>query len=683
MTQGDTIAFCPKCEGKYPPTHQNCPEDGTDLLSYQMVEEEGRDRLVGEVLEDRFRIEEPLSKGGMGTVYRGSQIGFERDVAIKVLAEDASSDERQVQRFLREARTLSKLSHPNIVNFVDFGQDPNHQVLYLVMELIEGCELASVLEGSRLAPEFAVEVVTQMCSALAEPHHHGVVHRDLKPANVMLQSRLDGSIQVKLVDFGIANAMHTQTRLTQTGVACGTPHYMAPEQVEGERESPAIDIYGLGSVMYRMITGDYVFDATTDVQILMKHLEETPPSLEQVSRSDDIPPALVELIDDMLAKIPDERPESVLEVRDRLRKIRRRQPGWLELDVDPELPVERAFDPWILPRNSGSPPARVPDTDERPERRATGRAEPETSETTVPSPPDAGMHEVADRSTEPASPSEEMRSAAPTGPESDEGAGLFDTIRERPDTTMPTDPVDPEGTADASPESGVSSTASDDEPGGTFATTQKTAGPSEEKEEGLPRLPLAVILGSLFLVAFGLSALYFLSLRSESKSAAAAAEREDPSQSAAAAGSSSGMAAAGTSADAGENASDDAGGDVDDESADASGSPPAESTAETPREASDENTEDDSAPGGGRAGAAGTDPAAGRGSEPPSGRAPESDRAEESDEGGGAAAGADESETDEVEFEPVPETEPEGASENAEEEGDSDSFDFEPVPGDK
>lgn len=316
-------------------------------MTYQLVDEKDDDPLVGAVLDERFRIDTPLSEGGMGKVYRGLQVGVEREVAIKVLDSDSSGGENEIRRFLREARTISQLSHPNIVNFIDFGQDPEHDALYLVMELIRGCELSALVKGRRLHPRLVIEITQQICSALAEPHHKGVIHRDLKPANLMLLTRLDGSVQVKLVDFGIANAVHQKTRLTQTGVACGTPHYMSPEQVDGEEITASTDIYGLGAIVYRMLTGRVLFDAGTDIQILVKHLQEERPDLRELPYADEIPDPMIDLVHTMLAKSPDERPESVLAIRDELEAIQRHF-DFGEFRADPDLGVEEALRPWVL-----------------------------------------------------------------------------------------------------------------------------------------------------------------------------------------------------------------------------------------------------------------------------------------------------------------------------------------------
>ncbi len=342
-------------------------------MEYELVGEQDRDPLIGETLGERFEVRGALSEGGMSKVYRGIQRGIDREVAIKVLRADPGSDDTKVRRFLREARAISKLSDPNIVNFIDFGQDNRHGALYLVMELIEGCELAELMEDARLDPALVVEVGLQVCSALTEPHHEGVVHRDLKPANLMLLPRLDGSLLVKLVDFGIANQVQGQTRLTKTGVACGTPHYMAPEQIEGDETTPTIDIYGLGAILHFMLSGRVVFDAETDVKILFKHLKERPPELRTFPFADEFPERLCDLVRRMLSKDSGRRPDSVLEVRDELEAVRCEE-GYepIRLDLDREPPD--IFDPWVIedPAGQSAPIERAPATGQRASPHETG-----------------------------------------------------------------------------------------------------------------------------------------------------------------------------------------------------------------------------------------------------------------------------------------------------------------------
>ena len=160
------------------------------------------DELLGREIEDRYRIDDFIAAGGMGAVYRGTQLSVDRTVAIKVIKEGASNEDVAVQRFFREAQSISKLQHPNIVGLVDFGTE--EELIYLVMEYVDGFSLASVIEGQYSNPAFVVEALRQITSALAEAHDRGLVHRDLKPDNLLVVRLASGHLQFKVVDFGIA-----------------------------------------------------------------------------------------------------------------------------------------------------------------------------------------------------------------------------------------------------------------------------------------------------------------------------------------------------------------------------------------------------------------------------------------------------------------------------------------------
>lgn len=347
-TDFDKRAFCPDCEKQFEADRKYCPEDGALLLTYDVVEFARSDPLVGSVLDERFRIEEPLSEGGMGKVYRGSQMGVDRDVAIKIVTSEMSEGDEQVRRFFREAQTLSNFTHPNIVNFIDFGQDSERRALYLVMELIEGCALDSLLAEGRLEVDLAVEVVLQLCAALSDPHDYGFVHRDLKPANVMLLPLSDGSLQVKLVDFGIAGAVERGTKVTKTGKVIGTPEYMAPEQAEDSEMTPASDIYSVGTLVYHMLSGRPMFEAESDLNLIFKHLRDTPPKLSDLEHSGELPPRFFEVFPKLVAKHPGERPDSVLEVRRDFMEIARSS-QISEIVVDPDRPVEKSLEEYLVP----------------------------------------------------------------------------------------------------------------------------------------------------------------------------------------------------------------------------------------------------------------------------------------------------------------------------------------------
>jgi serine/threonine protein kinase len=342
----DMVAYCPECGTEYDGHFNACPEDGTKLYHYRAAEKDN-DPLIGIEIDGRFRIERVLGEGGMGKVYRAVQLSVDRPVALKVLHRAVGKNKEFIQRFLREARVISGFKHPNIVTLVDFGQDPHHDLLYLVMEMLDGGDLAGLLERGRLRVALAVEIALQVCAALSEPHANGVVHRDLKPENLMLVVTSDGSLQVKVLDFGIAQAVGGDTKLTKTGMVYGTPKYMAPEQAKGAEMTGRTDIYALGIILFQMLVGQAPFDGDTAMQIALAQVQSPAPQVRDLLGPEDVPESLVHLVGDMLRKAPDQRPSSVLEVRDRLEAVQNElENARVRLDVDQAF--DERFSPWIL-----------------------------------------------------------------------------------------------------------------------------------------------------------------------------------------------------------------------------------------------------------------------------------------------------------------------------------------------
>jgi len=267
---------------------------------------------LSQALGTQYELVRLLGKGGMGMVYLAREPFLDRDVAVKVLPSDlASGDARE--RFLREARTAARLSHPNIVPLYTFGQAGD--LLYYVMGYVDGESLETRLkrEGA-LSFDETRRVTTELASALEYAHMQGVVHRDIKPDNVLLD-RLSG--RAMLTDFGVARHGATQDTLTQTGVIVGTPHYMSPEQASGERDVDGrSDIYSLGVVAYRMVTGRLPFEGTVLRDVLMQHATRAPIPPSQMVAG--LPIDLGAAITRALAKDPGERWPSARAMRDAL-----------------------------------------------------------------------------------------------------------------------------------------------------------------------------------------------------------------------------------------------------------------------------------------------------------------------------------------------------------------------------
>ena len=336
--------YCPECRSTYDDSVAVCPDDGTRLYRLDPAD----DPLVGAVLDERFRIDWLIGQGGMGAVYRGVQLSVGRKVAIKVLRAEFTDREVALERFFREAKLISGLSHPNIVRLIDFGQDHERDLLYLVMEMVRGTSLSGLLRQGRMRANFALEVAYQVCGALTEPHAEGIVHRDLKPDNLLLVAMSDGTVQTKVLDFGIARALQRNTRLTQTGMICGTPAYMAPEQSRDKEVDERTDLYSLGVILYEMLAGEPPFMGQSSLQIMLKHIQEEPPKLREVLPPGALPEQVESLVYDLMGKNREDRPVSALRVRSRIEELR------AELELEPvRLDVERdeeaMFADWLMP----------------------------------------------------------------------------------------------------------------------------------------------------------------------------------------------------------------------------------------------------------------------------------------------------------------------------------------------
>ncbi|MBK8258789.1 MAG: protein kinase [Polyangiaceae bacterium] len=231
--------------------------------------------LIGKTVDGRYHVEGIVGKGGMGTVYACRHVVVGKPFAMKVLRAGTEQTEGVLQRFIREAQTANSIKSRHIVEMTDFGQLPSGQ-FYVTMELLEGMDLGKALKQG-LSRDQLFHVFTQVAEALALTHDRGIVHRDLKPDNVFLVRDGEDPLFVKLLDFGIAKAMHQgPSGLTETGMVLGTPYYMSPEQARGEEVDHRTDVYSLGVIMYRAFTGKLPFIADSAVGVLTQHLTDPP-----------------------------------------------------------------------------------------------------------------------------------------------------------------------------------------------------------------------------------------------------------------------------------------------------------------------------------------------------------------------------------------------------------------------
>jgi predicted Ser/Thr protein kinase len=283
------MRFCPLCASPVTTGSGTAPADPLR-------------KLLERTLRDQFEVIRPIGRGGMGVVYLARERGLERLVAIKVLLPEVSATEESRERFRREARTAAGLTHPNILPLYAFGEVG--ELAYLVMGYVRGESLADRLkQDGKVPPDTARQILGELADALDYAHRHGVVHRDIKPENVLID---DESGRALLTDFGIAKARAASGPLTRTGAVVGTPHYMSPEQAAGDREIDGrSDIYSLGVLGYRMLTGRVPIEGATFREILVKHMtQEAPPIYTLVP---DVPDDLAAAIARCLAKSPEER----------------------------------------------------------------------------------------------------------------------------------------------------------------------------------------------------------------------------------------------------------------------------------------------------------------------------------------------------------------------------------------
>ena len=255
--------------------------------------------MKGQKINDRYQIIKSIGEGGMANVYLAYDTILDRNVAVKVLRGDLATDEKFVRRFQREALSASSLSHPNIVEVYDVGED-NGQY-YIVMEYIEGCQLKQLLKKrGRLTLSEVIDIMLQITDGLSVAHDAYIIHRDIKPQNIMI---LDSGL-VKITDFGIAMAMNS-TQLTQTNSVMGIVHYLPPEQANGKGSTLQSDIYSMGILMYELLTGELPYKGDNAVEIALKHLKEKIPSVRD--KYPEIPQSVENIIIKATAKNPKNR----------------------------------------------------------------------------------------------------------------------------------------------------------------------------------------------------------------------------------------------------------------------------------------------------------------------------------------------------------------------------------------
>jgi len=293
--------------------------------------------LTGELIDNRYLLQRQIASGGMATIYAGLDTRLDRPVAVKIMHAHLANDEAFVSRFIKEAKATAALSHPNIVSIQDQGwNEGGPPAVFLVMELVEGSTLRDYLnENGSLTVEQTLQLITPVLSALSAAHRIGIIHRDIKPENILISK--DG--RIKVADFGLArNIAMGQTMTAESSVVLGSVSYLSPEQVQRGVADARSDIYAIGIVLFEMLTGDKPYSGETPIQIAYRHVNDRIPNIQTINSA--IPASVAELVYEVTAPNPDQRPKDAEELLSKFKEIqaqidpKRRQMS-LELDLPP------------------------------------------------------------------------------------------------------------------------------------------------------------------------------------------------------------------------------------------------------------------------------------------------------------------------------------------------------------
>jgi serine/threonine-protein kinase len=301
--------ICPTCETKYPAGTTSCAKDGSSLLPDEAFATVDRDLAPGDLVGE-YRIEGKIGEGGFGAVYRALHPVIGKPAAVKVLSRQFSANPQMVSRFIAEASAVNQIRHRNIIDIFAFGQTPDRRQYY-VMELLDGAPFDKYLDQrGRLPLTEAMPIFRGIARAMDAAHAKGILHRDLKPENVFVVFDEDGGVLPKLLDFGLVKMLDKSgSHKTKTGTPMGTPYYMSPEQCRGREVDARTDVYSFGAMVYQVLTGRLPFDGESAMDILLKHLNEEPPTVSAYAPG--TPPEVDAAVKRMMAKEPAHRPASI------------------------------------------------------------------------------------------------------------------------------------------------------------------------------------------------------------------------------------------------------------------------------------------------------------------------------------------------------------------------------------
>ncbi len=350
---------CPACQSTYPDNFIVCQNDKVILVKIK------KDKLLGQILNERYKVVEEIGRGGMSIVYKGVHELMDRLVAIKVLLPQLVSDQTSIKRFQVEAQAASCLSHPNVITIYDYGVVDDEQP-FLVMDFLEGESLSEIIKrDDHVEMKRTIPIFMQAAEALEHAHQKGVIHRDLKSSNIMLINFEGKDDFVKVVDFGIAKLMPSSGKqaqhLTATGEIFGSPIYMSPEQCTGSTLDARSDIYSMGAMMYEALTGQPPIMGRSVVETMEMHLTTPPPPLKETRPDLDINESLERVVMKALSKKPEARFQKMQELRDALE------------GVSKLLEQEKLFGPTTGLRSTAVKTKSVPSKQENTQKSAQGK----------------------------------------------------------------------------------------------------------------------------------------------------------------------------------------------------------------------------------------------------------------------------------------------------------------------
>lgn len=271
------------------------------------MEAAGDDPRIGSIVIDRYRIDEVVSSGAMGVIYRGERVGLGRQVAVKFLHSHIAEHGDFIRRFENEAQTMSRLDHPNCVSVIDYGVEEGP---FIVMDFVTGNTLRDVIERGPLSPPRAISIASQVLAGLAHAHERGIIHRDVKPENIMLTDAMGAGDHVRILDFGLAKLRDADQSMS--GVVVGTPSYMSPEQASYKKLDVRTDVYSAGVLIFELLAGQKPFYAEEAFEMIRLHLEAPPPAIRDRRPEAEVSEALEASVAAALAKDPEERYPSAL-----------------------------------------------------------------------------------------------------------------------------------------------------------------------------------------------------------------------------------------------------------------------------------------------------------------------------------------------------------------------------------